>query len=255
MTELTGVVKLPGSNEQSLRVEIHLDREELRLLSMSGELGRWPLHQVGINAQSDGFHLRVEGEELILTTSDDARFALAIGLRSSSSPRLNRQLASVRDLQGTTDVSAVALEESSLPAINGHRTDWRALVAPSRHKFRPMAVGFLIAAGLVFIGGLIPLTSGSQLEMLGAIPVWPVTLIAGVMMAAGAFSIVSEVPGGRTLVGAGTVLGLLTLVGAIAGAGESELGWVNEGILPLGLGATLGGLLLSLDVAHESKEA
>ena len=95
--DLTGTVRMVGEAESAIRVEIHLEDEELRLSSGHGELGRWPLSDIGVAAKLDGFHLRIEGEELILSTNDDARFALALGIRSSSSPRLNRMLAGALD--------------------------------------------------------------------------------------------------------------------------------------------------------------
>jgi len=96
-TDLTGTVRMMGEADSAIRVEIHLEDEELRLVSAHGELGRWPLSDIGVAAKLDGFHLRIEGEELVISTNDDARFAIALGIRSSSSPRLNRLLAGARD--------------------------------------------------------------------------------------------------------------------------------------------------------------
>ena len=96
-TDLTGTVRMMGEAESAIRVEIHLEDEELRMVSAHGELGRWPLSDIGVAAKLDGFHLRIEGEELVISTNDDARFAIALGIRSSSSPRLNRLLAGARD--------------------------------------------------------------------------------------------------------------------------------------------------------------
>ena len=42
-TDLTGTVRMMGEAESAIRVEIHLEDEELRLVSAHGELGRWPL--------------------------------------------------------------------------------------------------------------------------------------------------------------------------------------------------------------------
>ncbi len=96
-TDLTGTVRMAGEADTGIRVEIHLDDETMRLVSPYGELGRWPLSGMGISARIDGFHIKVEGEELVLSTNDDARFAVAVGLRSANSPRLVRQLAHARD--------------------------------------------------------------------------------------------------------------------------------------------------------------
>jgi hypothetical protein len=75
-TDLTGTVRMAGETQTGIRVEIHLDNETMSLVSPYGELGTWPLSGMGISARVDGFHLKVEGEELVLSTNDDVAFAL-----------------------------------------------------------------------------------------------------------------------------------------------------------------------------------
>ncbi|HEX2420099.1 MAG TPA: hypothetical protein VHL55_00740, partial [Acidimicrobiia bacterium] len=114
-TDLTGTVRMAGETQTGIRVEIHLDKETMSLVSPYGVLGSWPLSRMGIASRVDGFHLKVEGEELVLSTNDDVAFALAVGIRSTTSPRLNRQLAHARD--GGIDV-----EERLAPAPPEIRT-------------------------------------------------------------------------------------------------------------------------------------
>ncbi|HSL25776.1 MAG TPA: hypothetical protein VLA54_05775, partial [Acidimicrobiia bacterium] len=57
--DLTGTVRMAGEAESAIRVEIRLEDEELRLVSRYGELGRWPLADIGVAAKLDGFHLRI----------------------------------------------------------------------------------------------------------------------------------------------------------------------------------------------------
>lgn len=250
-TQLTGHVKMAGDHDFGLRVEISLDTEELRLVTAGGELGRWPLDQIGVNARPDGFHLRVEGEELVLSTSDDAAFAMAIGLRSSASPRLNRQLASAAD--------HVTLHPRSI--VDGPlRRPERSKYPPARQSpevagsSHPVAFGMVGAAALVLIGGLMGLSSASELELFGLFPAWPVMLITALLIGAGGFSVWSRVAGGRTLVGLGTILGLVALAGSLAGLGGRSFHWIRDGVLPLGAGSGLAGLLLSMDVLQTSHE-
>lgn len=92
MVEFTGNLKLPGERGSGLAVQINLDDGVLDLRSPSTELGNWPLEQVLIHAEPDGFHLRVQGEEAIITTNDDPAFALAVGLRHAP-PLLRRRMA------------------------------------------------------------------------------------------------------------------------------------------------------------------
>ncbi len=86
-----------GGDESPLDVVIDLENERMliRTQSTGGVLGEWSLKDVGVHSENDGFHLRIEGEKVILTTQDDAGFATEIGLRSAS-PRLRRLMAARR---------------------------------------------------------------------------------------------------------------------------------------------------------------
>jgi hypothetical protein len=80
-------------NSPVLEVLIDLTKERMILHTESKVLGDWQLHNLLIRGEDDGFHIRVEGEEAIIHTTDDAGMALELGLRSAS-PRLRRQMAS-----------------------------------------------------------------------------------------------------------------------------------------------------------------
>ena len=241
--ELTGTIKMAGEAEPGIRVEIHLDQEELRLMSPHGTLGRWPLDQIGVSARVDGFHLRVEGEELVLSTSDDARFAMALGVRSTSSPRLNRQLAAALDLSQDGGVIAVAL-----PSVDPVATTPVELPRGSS----PVSMGIIASASIVFIGALVAVASGSTLSFLGILPAWPFMVIGALALAAGGFAMLAEFRGGRTLVVAGTVVGLVALAGSLASGGPSGFEWIGDGVLLVGVGSVLAGLLLSVDRLNRS---
>ena len=81
--------------DEPLDVVIDLENERMLIRSRSMVLGEWSLKDVGVHSENDGFHLRIEGEKVILTTQDDAGFATEIGLRSAS-PRLRRLMAARR---------------------------------------------------------------------------------------------------------------------------------------------------------------
>lgn len=236
--ELTGTIKMAGDAEPGVRVEIHLDQEELLLISPHGTLGRWPLDSVGVSARVDGFHLRVEGEELVLSTNDDARFAMALGIRSTSSPRLNRQLAAALDL--SQDGGVIAVELPSVDPV-------AATPVELPRGSSPVAMGIIASASLVFIGALVAVASGSTLSFLGLLPAWPFTVIGALALAAGGFAMLAEFRGGRTLVLAGTVVGLIALAGSLASGGPLGFEWIGDGVLLVGVGSVLAGLLLSVD--------
>ena len=56
----------------------------------------WSLDEIRVNARSDGFHIKAEGEEIILDLAQDAEFAVALGL-GSAPVDLARRMSMVRD--------------------------------------------------------------------------------------------------------------------------------------------------------------
>lgn len=76
----------------ALQVLVNLTEERMILHTDSKVLGDWSLGELLIRGEDDGFHVRLEGEEVIIRTNDDPGLALELGLRSAS-PRLRRQMA------------------------------------------------------------------------------------------------------------------------------------------------------------------
>lgn len=75
-----------------LQVRVDLTDERMILHTGAEVLGDWSLGELLIRGEDDGFHIRVEGEEAVIHTTDDAGMALELGLRSAS-PRLRRLMA------------------------------------------------------------------------------------------------------------------------------------------------------------------
>jgi hypothetical protein len=94
MPTFDGSLRIPGEPGPGLHVVIDLNDETIRLRAAAGELGSWPRTQVRLNALPDGFHLRAEGEEVILDVDDDAEFAVAYGL-TNAPPILRRKMSSI----------------------------------------------------------------------------------------------------------------------------------------------------------------
>jgi len=246
-TDLTGTVRMMGQAESAVRVEIHLEDEELRLVSTHGELGRWSLSDIGVAAKLDGFHLRIEGEELVISTNDDARFALALGIRSSNSPRLNRLLAGARD-QGLDRDGRIAPAPPAAPA------EYALSATPTpQENLTPVAMGLLAAAGIQALGGVLGLASNSTLRIVDIVPAWPVWIVAAVTVAAGAFALLNRLRSGRNLVAAGSIVGLVTLAGSLMGAAQPDFSWISDGVAFGGAGTILAGLLLSVDTLNRSR--
>ena len=96
MGRFDGSLRMEGEGDSGLDVVIDLENERMLIRTEHTVLGEWSMSDVGIHSENDGFHLRIEGEKVVMTTSDDAAFALEVGLRSAS-PRLRRLMASRRD--------------------------------------------------------------------------------------------------------------------------------------------------------------
>lgn len=96
MVDYAGVLRTPTERDTAIRVVIDLTSERLRLRSGETEIADWSLDDINVNAQSDGFHIKAEGEEIILDLKQDAEFAVALGLKSAP-VGLARRMSMVRD--------------------------------------------------------------------------------------------------------------------------------------------------------------
>lgn len=94
MPQFDGSLRMPGEPGPGLVVHVDLDRETLRLSAGASEIGRWSLDEIRVNAMDDGFHVRAEGEEIVLDVAKDAEFAVALGLRTAP-PLLRRKMAAL----------------------------------------------------------------------------------------------------------------------------------------------------------------
>ncbi len=95
MGRFEGSLKMQGEDGSGLDVVIDLENERMLIRTKHTVLGEWSLDDVGVHSENDGFHMRIEGEQVILSTKDDAGFATEIGLRSAS-PRLRRMMGARR---------------------------------------------------------------------------------------------------------------------------------------------------------------
>jgi hypothetical protein len=87
-------LRLSGTDDAPISVVIDLTDERLTMMAGEIEVGDWAREQVRVSAMPDGFHVRAEGEEIILDVTDDARFALDLGLRNAP-PILRRRMSAL----------------------------------------------------------------------------------------------------------------------------------------------------------------
>jgi hypothetical protein len=60
--------------------DIEVSEGNLALIVSDHEIGEWPLDKVFIDAEVDGFHMKVDGEEFVFTTKEGDAFAAAVGI-------------------------------------------------------------------------------------------------------------------------------------------------------------------------------
>ncbi len=92
MTVFDASLRMLHESGAGIGVQIDLTEERIRLLSGDVEIADWALGEIVANAQPDGIHVRAEGEELILDMTEDAEFALELGLRTGP-PQLVRKMS------------------------------------------------------------------------------------------------------------------------------------------------------------------
>lgn len=94
MTAYDAQLRLSGTDDAPISVVVDLTDDRLIMTAGNIEVGDWPRDQVRVSAMPDGFHVRAEGEEIILDVTDDAHFALDLGLRNAP-PILRRRMSAL----------------------------------------------------------------------------------------------------------------------------------------------------------------
>ena len=244
-TQLKGLVRMAGDAGRGVDVTIHLEEETLTLAVPGGsEIGTWSLGDVGIASKPDGFHLRVEGEEVVLNTDDDAEFALAIGIATPTN-RLARQMARLRDERTRTDLMVESTPAVALPPIEPAPpfTSRRASrLAGGMPYLGPLVV---IAATAAFVASIVAVASGSAISFPGDVPGWPAMVVTALVMGAGGFSAYQHTSKGRPAIAAGVALGLVTIL-LTAGRMEAE-GLAEEALLVFTTAVVAAGVLIAID--------
>lgn len=92
MSTYDASLRMVGEAGPGLPVVIDLRDDRLEIRAGDIEIGDWSRDEVRINADTDGIHVRAEGEEVILDLAKDAEFAIEIGLRQAP-PLLRRRMA------------------------------------------------------------------------------------------------------------------------------------------------------------------
>ncbi|HSK07506.1 MAG TPA: hypothetical protein VK990_08315 [Acidimicrobiia bacterium] len=88
MSSFAARLRMPGRSRLPLGVEVDISRERMTLTSGDQKVGDWALDQLEIKALSDGFHITVDDEQIILNVTDSTRFAVELGIAGRPPRRL-----------------------------------------------------------------------------------------------------------------------------------------------------------------------
>jgi len=97
MTAYDARLQIEGEDSQPLPVVVDLTGDRLTMSINDQEVADWAKEEMRIQALPDGFHIRAEGEAIVLDVTDDAQFALDLGLRNAHPALRRRMSALMRD--------------------------------------------------------------------------------------------------------------------------------------------------------------
>lgn len=242
MPTFPGSLRLAADPESRVRADIEVDAERLVVRAGGDELGNWELSSLTFDPAPGGFRMRADGEDLILTTGDNPKFADLVGIAAPPEPSKNGQEEPVA-------ASEVATKTAPRPGADSKRFGrLRSRSAASwvdDDTLHPVLAYIVMAAGILTVTGAA--LNWGDVRLLGAdgLP-WAriFAATAGIGAIVGAYLAWREqkrMMGAGIAVGAGVIaLVLLYLYGAEAGLGIGYfLAWLA--VVPL-IGAAVVGL-------------
>ena len=94
MTSYEARLQIEGEDSGRTPVLVDLTGDKLTMTIGDQEVAAWAKDQMRIQALPDGFHISADGEAIVLDVTDDARFALELGLRNAH-PSLRRRMSAL----------------------------------------------------------------------------------------------------------------------------------------------------------------
>ena len=114
MSSFAARLRMPGLSRLPMGVEVDIFRERMTVMAGDQIVGDWALEELDIESKSDGFHVAVDGEQIILNVADSIRFAAELGMTGRPPLRL-------------VEISAPNLPRNGLASIKGQLNYQRAL--------------------------------------------------------------------------------------------------------------------------------
>jgi hypothetical protein len=87
-------LQIEGEETQPVPVMVDLTDGRLTMSIGTEQVAEWHRDNMRIQALPDGFHIRAEGEAVVLDVTDEARFALELGLKNAH-PALRQKMAAL----------------------------------------------------------------------------------------------------------------------------------------------------------------
>ena len=81
MSTFSARLHLPGRARLPLGVEIDIQGERMIVTSGDRNVAVLPLEDLDVVSRADGFHVKIDGEEVVLIVGDSSRFAAALGIK------------------------------------------------------------------------------------------------------------------------------------------------------------------------------
>jgi hypothetical protein len=205
--------------------DIEVTEGNLALIVSDHEIGQWPLETVSIDAEPDGFHMRVEGEEFVFTTREADAFAAAVGI-SRFGARTKKQVRAAKAVK-MLKAPAIAVKASEISPPNQTLVE----VAPTRKAKRARSVPFRRVRSLlrkVDLSGLKGKAQVAAALIVVALAIFARPVLAAILLFVGM--------GGVLLIGAASVDPLL--------ATRLPEAWPPRRLVPVALTVIILGLLL-----------
>ena len=84
MTSFDARLRVVGQSGLPLGVEVDLTGDHMIVTAAGEPLAEWVWDEIRISASPDGYHIRAEGEEIVLNVTEGARFASELGRRTGN---------------------------------------------------------------------------------------------------------------------------------------------------------------------------
>lgn len=83
MTSFDARLRVVGQSGLPLGVEVDLTGDHMIVTAGGEAIAEWVWDEIRISASPDGYHIKAEGEEVVLNVTDGARFANELGRRTA----------------------------------------------------------------------------------------------------------------------------------------------------------------------------